>query len=181
MRARHGSVVHALAVETADVRLRPILEADLCLWDRHASDPSFAGTFEWRGFGDAMKHRRRWQEDGFLDRDPRYLAVSVAEEAVGLVCWMAPRRACAGVLEVGVVIAPEHRGKGIGTRAQELLVQYLLDTTTVHRVQATTEVDNIAEQKALQRCGFVHEGVMRAAAFRDGAWRDVAMYARLRP
>lgn len=96
------------------MRLRPFLEVDLSLWDRFASDPSFAGIFEWRGFGDPLKQRRRWQEDGFLGRDPRYLAVSVEEEAVGLVMWLARPRPDAGVLEVGVVIAPEHRGRALG-------------------------------------------------------------------
>lgn len=49
----------------------------------------------------------------------------------------------------------------------------------MHRLEATTEVDNLEEQKALERCGFVREGVLRGATFRDGAWRDVAMYSRL--
>lgn len=178
--ALEARLLHAPHMDRPDVRLRPFQESDLALWDRFATDPSVAGEFEWRGFGDPMKQRRRWQEDGFLGRDPRYLAVCVEEEVAGLAMWLARPRPDAGVLEVGVVIAPEHRGKGVGTSAQRLLVQYLLATTPVHRLEATTEVDNVAEHKALERCGFVHEGVLREATFREGAWRDVAMYSRLR-
>jgi ribosomal-protein-alanine N-acetyltransferase len=50
----------------------------------------------------------------------------------------------------------------------------------VHRLEAITESENIAEQKALERVGFEREGVMREVAFRDGAWRDTVIYALLR-
>jgi hypothetical protein len=36
------------------------------------------------------------------------------------------------------------------------------------------------EQKALDRIGFTREGVLRAAVFRAGAWRDLVLYALLR-
>jgi [ribosomal protein S5]-alanine N-acetyltransferase len=47
-------------------------------------------------------------------------------------------------------------------------------------LEATTDADNVAEQKALERVGFAREGVLRGAVFRDGAWRDLVLYALLR-
>jgi RimJ/RimL family protein N-acetyltransferase len=41
-------------------------------------------------------------------------------------------------------------------------------------------VENLAEQRALERIGFRHEGVMRGLAFTGGQWRDEVLYARLR-
>jgi ribosomal-protein-alanine N-acetyltransferase len=41
-------------------------------------------------------------------------------------------------------------------------------------------VDNLAEQKALERIGFTREGVLREVAVRDGAWRDTLIYGLLR-
>jgi RimJ/RimL family protein N-acetyltransferase len=41
-------------------------------------------------------------------------------------------------------------------------------------------VDNIAEQKALEKAGFTREGVMRGTGWRDGTWRDGVTYSRLR-
>ena len=52
--------------------------------------------------------------------------------------------------------------------------------TTVHRLEAGTDADNRAEQKALERVGFTREGVLRELAFRDGAWRDRMLYSLLR-
>ena len=68
----------------------------------------------------------------------------------------------------------------MGTAAQRLLVEHLLATTTAHRIWAGTEVDNLAEQRALEKCGFRREGLLRGAYFRDGRWRDSLIYGLLR-
>ena len=56
----------------------------------------------------------------------------------------------------------------------------MFNTTTANRLQAGTEVDNLAEQRALERAGFRREGVQRGLYFRAGAWRDSVMYGLLR-
>jgi RimJ/RimL family protein N-acetyltransferase len=82
--------------------------------------------------------------------------------------------------EIGLALLPEHRGHGLGTAAQRLLVDYLFKYTTAHRLEALTDTENIAEQKALERIGFKREGVMRGVFFQRGTWRDQAIYALLR-
>ncbi len=57
---------------------------------------------------------------------------------------------------------------------------YLFSTTLANRLEATTEVDNVVEQRALEHAGFVREGVLRGRGFVRGEWRDGVMYARLR-
>jgi RimJ/RimL family protein N-acetyltransferase len=68
----------------------------------------------------------------------------------------------------------------VGTAAQRLLVDHLFDTTTAHRICAFTEAENLAEQKALEKCGFRREGILRQSGFVRGDWRDVAIYGILR-
>jgi RimJ/RimL family protein N-acetyltransferase len=41
-------------------------------------------------------------------------------------------------------------------------------------------VENIAEQRALERIAFRREGVMRGLGFDGGRWHDGVLYARLR-
>ena len=41
-------------------------------------------------------------------------------------------------------------------------------------------MDNLAEQRALERAGFTREGVLRHAQFRDGGFHDMVLYSRLR-
>jgi RimJ/RimL family protein N-acetyltransferase len=164
------------------VHLRPFREADLELLDRFAADPAFSAPFQWAGFRSAESFRRRWEEDGFLDKDPRQLIVARADEAaIGWVMWReANRPGGPGVWEIGIHLAPDHRGRGAGTAAQRLLVEHLFATTTAHRLCAFTEADNTAEQRSLEKCGFRREGLMREAGFRGGRWRDAVVYGMLR-
>jgi hypothetical protein len=67
--------------------------------------------------------------------------------------------------------SPEHRGRGLGTAAQRLFVGYLFATTLANRLQAITDVENLAEQRALERIGFRRQGVRRGLAFIGGQWR----------
>jgi RimJ/RimL family protein N-acetyltransferase len=78
------------------------------------------------------------------------------------------------------LVLPGVRGKGIGTLAQGQLIDYLFATTPVHRISAITEVDNIAEQRVLERCGFRQEGRLRGTHFRAGQWRDSFAYSVVR-
>lgn len=57
---------------------------------------------------------------------------------------------------------------------------YLFQHTPAQRIQAGTQPENIAEQKALVKAGFQLEGVVRAAEFRAGEYRDGLLYSRLR-
>lgn len=174
-------LMRSWGVAGISVRLRPFQEGDLELLVRFATDPTFSVPYEWAGYGSPDALRRRWEEDAFLGKDPHQLVIDDAGgNALGWVMWRDPnvfgRQGWAW--EIGIVLAPEHRGRGAGTAAQLLLAEYLFDTTLVQC--ANTEVDNVAEQRSLEKCGFSREGVLRLAGFRGGRWRDVASYALLR-
>ena len=83
-------------------------------------------------------------------------------------------------LDIGIALRPQARGHGHGARAQRMLAEYLFRTFPVHRLQATTDVSNVPEQRALERAGFVREGVLRGAQWRAGDWHDLVSYGRLR-
>jgi ribosomal-protein-alanine N-acetyltransferase len=61
-----------------------------------------------------------------------------------------------------------------------MLCDYHFMHTPVQRIQAATHPENIAEQKSLEKAGFQLEGVIRAAEFRAGEYRDGCLYIRLR-
>jgi RimJ/RimL family protein N-acetyltransferase len=82
--------------------------------------------------------------------------------------------------QIGISLLPDHRGRGFGAAAQRELGRYLFSTTTAARVEADTEVTNLAEQRSLERAGFTREGVRRLSMWHDGAWRDTVVYAAVR-
>src|SRR5205807_10233821 len=77
-------------MDDGDIHLRPFREPDLELLTRFATDPAFSEPFEWSGFQPPDDLRRRWEEDGFLSKDPYQLVVSEADgTGVGWVMWRA--------------------------------------------------------------------------------------------
>jgi len=169
------------AVDVRDVvTLRPIQKAELRRLVRLVWDPAASGEYESFGFRMdwAADLVRRWHEDRLVGDDRSYLAVDVSRACAGWVNWRTVARSSTFV--IGIALFPDHRGHGIGTEAQRQLVAYLFDTTPVHRLQADTEVGNLAEQRSLEAVGFQREGLQRGAHFRAGQWRDSVMYGLLR-
>ena len=85
-----------------------------------------------------------------------------------------------GAWNVGIDIIPDARGQGYGSEAQRLLAAWLFEHTDAHRVEASTDVENVAEQRALEKAGFTREGIARGAQFRAGRHRDLVVFAKLR-
>lgn len=165
-----------------EVELRPVRKEDLPLLEELTQDPGKTGVFEWFGWSDLRRWRRGWDENGLISPDGGTLIVTGGDQRLGLVDWhrrpaTVPTSYC---WEIGIIMCPEARGRGFGTRAQRLLARYLFAHTTAHRICASTEVDNLAEQRALEKAGFIREGITRAAGWRDGAWRDGVTYSLLR-
>jgi len=82
--------------------------------------------------------------------------------------------------QIGIELVPEARGMGLGAEAQRLLADWLFEATDVSRVEASTDIENVAEQRSLEKAGYVREGVARGSQFRAGGYHDLAYYSRLR-
>src|SRR5215469_14480415 len=154
------------------VYIRPIIESDLDLLETMASDPDEASPFGFFGYRDPVRPRREFAENGFLTQDYGRLAVALMTRFVtgpNSHSW-----------NIGISLLAKARGKGYGTRAQRLLAEYLLAHTQLNRIVAETEVDNVAERRALEKAGFSYEGTLRGSCFRAGEWRDMASYSIVR-
>ncbi len=130
-----------------------------------------------------------------LDTDPRpppFAPPSIHRAAIldfdtgdllGEISWHAVNYggslACAA-WNIGIELVMTARGRGIGTTAQRLLAEHLFATTELDRVEAGTDIDNLAEQRALEKAGFHRDGVIRGAQLREGRRRDMAVYGLLR-
>jgi RimJ/RimL family protein N-acetyltransferase len=162
--------------------LRPVEEVELDSLLRFRWDAEVTGEFQWFGYrmNSARSLKTRWVEDGLVsDTASSFLTVALEDgNAAGWVTWTPIGNFA--TTEIGIVLFPAHRGRGIGRTAQQLLVDYLFATTIVHRIQAATEVGNVVEQRALESVGFHREGVQRGLYLRAGEWRDSVMSGLLR-
>lgn len=81
---------------------------------------------------------------------------------------------------IGIGLTEACRGHGVGTVAQRLLAEWLLASSPLDRVEASTDVENVAEQRSLEKAGFVREGVLRQAQARADGQHDLYSYSLLR-
>ena len=154
------------------VTLRKVTAVDLPLLDGWRRDPAAEGVFNDFGLPPTK-----------ATVQGNHLVVEVDGEPVGTVSWQDVRYGPndeSRAVNIGIALIPSARGRGLGATAQRMLAAYLFRTTTVHRVEASTDVENVAEQRSLERAGFTREGVLRGAQFRAGEWHDLVGYSRLR-
>jgi [ribosomal protein S5]-alanine N-acetyltransferase len=161
--------------------LRPVAAADLPLLRRFQVEPGLIGL-DWAGYQDQQKIDRRFAEDGYLSENGGRLMVDDgrAETAAGFVSFTPRKYVNLTHWEIGIALLPERRGQGLGWRAQVLLSDYLFEHTPTFRIEASTHEDNLAEQHSLTKAGFHLDGIIRAAEYRDGAYRSAYVYSRLR-
>jgi len=146
------------------VTLRPVMEDDLSWLASLTSGPAALGPYEWHGWSDPQRLRRSWAESGLLDDNGGVLIVLHGADRVGMVDWhKVPTGRAASSWAIGIGLASEFRGRGYGSEAQQLLVRYLFAHTPVNRVEATTEIANVAEQRALEKAGFTPGSLGRAS------------------
>ena len=83
-------------------------------------------------------------------------------------------------MEISYFLIPSERGKGYGSEAAQLMVDYLFLSRDIVRVQEVTNVRNKASQRVLEKAGFRIEGTMRKFQFVKGVWTDYYLHSVLR-
>lgn len=164
------------------VRLRDATLADADLLDAMVAEP---GGFNDFGLAHGAVDRAALLAGPLRDERHGLLLVERVGNGrpAGIVSWHRVQygpNAESACWNFGIDLVPEARGQGLGTEAQVLLVDYLFATTSVNRLEASTDVENIAEQRALEKVGLRREGVLRGSQFRAGLYRDLVQYALTR-
>jgi RimJ/RimL family protein N-acetyltransferase len=149
-----------------------------------------AGRLELRPFAEgesSVEEASVWDDWGVRDApkltDLGRMAVVEDGVPVGSVSWhpvfYGPNLG-SRAYNIGIGLAVAAQGRGIGSAAQRMLAEHLFATTDVLRVEASTDVENRAEQRALEKAGFTREGVLRSAQCRADGWHDLVGYSLLR-
>jgi RimJ/RimL family protein N-acetyltransferase len=167
------------------VRLRQATLDDADLLDSWAASVDARGPFNDFGEPRGRSYREMLAGGPLLDENHGELVVERVEDGqpIGTIGWHAvwngPNHE-SRAWNFGISLIPEARGYGFGVEAQRMIAAHLFATTGVNRVEASTDVDNLAEQRALEKAGYAREGVQRGAQFRAGAFHDLIVYSRLR-
>jgi RimJ/RimL family protein N-acetyltransferase len=173
-----------VSVEGTAVRLRDITPDDAGLLDSWNSTEA-RGSFNDFGLPHSPIERESLALGGRRnERSGELIIERIADgRPIGTISWHLERygpNELSGAWNIGIALIPDARGHGHGSEAQRLVADFLFATTTLHRVEASTDVENVAEQRSLEKAGFIRESVLRGVQYRAGTWHDLVNYARLR-
>lgn len=166
--------------------LRPVEERDWSIlqqWGKHRE--GLWGPYQRFQLDHLPLLRRAFEQGGLLKRESGLLLAETLRdpEVIGYVRYtLIPLpdsdQPCP---EIGFGVPAAHaQGQGYAKEAVMLLVGYLFDGYPVERITAFTDVENAPAQRVMEGVGFQREGVLRRAMFRDGLWRDIAVYGIVR-
>jgi RimJ/RimL family protein N-acetyltransferase len=84
-----------------------------------------------------------------------------------------------GKAELGYMVAPAARGRGVATEALRLLTDWGFTERGLVRLELLISVDNTASIRVAERAGYVREGVLRSLFVKDGRREDHELWSCL--
>ena len=161
-----GNNIILRAIEPEDLDFLYRLENDAAFW--HTSENNEPRS----RYG--LKHYLAQCTGDFLSRGSLQLVITNTEtgETLGYVelynLLLYHRRA-----EVGILIAPEHQQKGLGTQVLKTWIPQALKNFGLHKIVAYVVNNNIGSLKAFKRAGFHTEATLKEWFWNEGEWHDV--------
>ena len=109
--------------------------------------------------------------------------IVVAEDGGGIVGFASTssyrsRECYAKIAEFSVYVARDHRGRGVGRRALEALIEESAKTG-LHKLVSRIFPENVASRAACRAAGFREVGVYKAHGLLEGVWKDCVIVERI--
>ncbi|MGW5866210.1 GNAT family N-acetyltransferase [Streptomyces sp. NPDC055239] len=79
---------------------------------------------------------------------------------------------------LGYWVSSPYEGLGHTSRAVGLALRIAEDELNLHRIEAHTQLENLASQAILRKHGFNSWGIAHDHFYADGAWRDEVFWER---
>ncbi|RLC87783.1 MAG: N-acetyltransferase [Chloroflexi bacterium] len=166
------------------IRLRPPERADLPLFVQWLSNPEMRKYVTIRYISQALEER--WFENllpnlsGAAPARLHFVIETLGETqpigVIGLenINWRDRET------EMGIIVGePDFWGRGYGSDALHTVLEVGFRWYNLHRIFLRVVADNTRAILSYEKCGFVHEGRQREAAFIDGCYKDLLLMSVL--
>jgi RimJ/RimL family protein N-acetyltransferase len=164
------------------VRLRGVRDDDLATLAKWEMDPGRMATLSNRvappSEAAAKERIAQWSAN---EKDTLGFAIETLDDPPVLIgnigLWGAhPKDRCA---TLGIALGRAHIGRGYGTDATRVIVDYGFREMGLHRIQLSVAPFNPAGIRAYEKAGFVEEGRHRESVLHDGHWYDQVLMSIL--
>lgn len=147
-----------------------LTDPELLRFTRIPAPPPEGFSHEW------LRRYEEGRSDG-----TREAFAAVGEDAGMLGLALAPVIDVVGrEAELGYVVAPEARGRGVATWILRELTRWAFEERGLLRVHLVIDIANSASLTVARRGGYLHEGTLRSTFVKLGAPRaDVTIWSRL--
>lgn len=81
--------------------------------------------------------------------------------------------------EIGILLHPDHQGRGYATEAGAVLLRLAFEELALHRVMGRLEARNEASARVLERLGMRREAHLIENEYVKGEWQSELVYAIL--
>jgi ribosomal-protein-alanine N-acetyltransferase len=176
-----------LEFETARLKLRPYIEADVDDIFPIVSQPEFPKQMSWAA------HEDREETLEFVQSQIRGVAGGAgvnwaivhegkAIGSVGLIGIVWQRGALRmDRAELGYWLAPALWGKGMMTEAANAVVRFGFEQIGLHKITTRCFVDNTASRRVIEKVGFRFVGRAEDDVWREGRWITQLVYELTSP
>jgi [ribosomal protein S5]-alanine N-acetyltransferase len=165
------------------VHLRPMEEEDALTFTEWMNDPELRSFLTIR-FPLSLKAEKEWINGMTVKGTPRDIPLAIERRSdgrligsVGLhqIDWVTRRAS------TGIIICPASmRGKGYGTEAKNLLIDYAFGELGLHSLWALAVEGNAPSVHALEKQGYERNGLYREAVLVKGVRRNLIYFDLLR-
>lgn len=114
------------------------------------------------------------------DDPTKVFAIEVDGKAVGVIGIFPQTDVHQKNAEIGYWLGEAYWGRGIILKAIQEIVDYGFQTFDIVRVFARPFAANLQSQRVLEKAGFTLEAKLQKAIFKNGAFMDELIYAKLR-
>ncbi len=104
-------------------------------------------------------------------------AITVNGEAVGSIGLYLKSDVYRKSAEIAYWLAEPYWGKGIMSAAIKQICRYAFEKYDIVRIYAQPYAYNTGSCRALEKAGFVLEGIMKKSIYKNGQYHDSCMYA----
>lgn len=133
-------------------------------------DPAVPGySVQWLGRYQAARQDGKAEAFAAVAPDGTFLGVALAPHI----------DAEAREMELGYLVAPAARGRGVGAEMLRQLTSWAFTEGQALRATLLIDVVNVASQRVAERAGYTLEGVLRSSYFKQGLRSDVQIWSRL--